>query len=499
MEQLQLSTYTKRERNAYLIGLSGQNLLYGISMALAYYYQFTLLIPAMTVSVILTFNQVFDALKDPVVGNLVDRTRTKWGKARPFVLFSPLPTGILLVLCFSNQIYDSTANAASGQNIAIVALSFVSLFLFSLAFTAGDIPLHSLPNLMTEDQQDRTKLISMKMAVQLVAMLGIAVQPAALQMGKVLAKQGESVQQTEQRGFLWVAVVLAVIGTAAFQMAGLFVRERVTLNQKVNSITENLKLMWRNRPFRAVLLSGILASPKAVETVGTVPLFTYYYANKNPLRIILYTLAVGGGSFIGKIIAARLTPYLANKREKSQLFIITNCISAAAMLLVYLLYCTAPTAMTAPLQMVLTCLLYAVSGTASAIQGIAANLMTSDAVDFEEYHTGLRPDGVFASGQTITYKLSTGVSSLLGGAVYAISGFSGQRIAQLNAFVNHGGLARTSAAFASDMRLLFALSTIPSVIGALLCVLPMLRYPLRDKAHAELLEELNRRRHEGEG
>ncbi len=493
--QSNLRTYTKRERNLYLVGLAGQNLLYGISAALAYYYQFTLLIPAMAVSVILTVNQIWDALKDPLMGNLMDRTRSKWGKARPYVLFSPLPLGIFLVLCFSNAIFDPSQGMVAPRSLGIVCWAFLSYFLFGLAFTAGDIPLHSLPNLMTEDEHDRTKLISLKMIAQLVGMLGIAVQPLALQAGTMLAKSGSSVQQTEQRGFLLVAGLLVPLGVAAFQLAGIFARERVSLPKKVNSIKENLLLMWRNRPFRAVLLSGLLASPKAVEMVGTMPLYTYYYANKDPGKIILFSVLIGGGSFLGKIIASRLTPNLTQKFEKSKLFIWGNIASALPMLLIYLLFCGAPTKMADSLQLVLTSLCYTAGGTLSAIQSIVANLFTSDAVDYEEWNSGVRPDGVFVSGQTITVKLSTGISSLIGGVVYALSGFSGQRIADLNTFIEAGGVAKTSAVFAGDMRMLFFLATIPSVVGALLCVLPMLRYPLSDKRHSELLRELNERRH----
>lgn len=493
-----LRSYTKKERNFYLIGLAGQNVLYGISSVLAYYFQFTLLIPAMTVSVLLTFNQLFDAVKDPVMGNLMDRTRTKWGKARPFLLFSPIPAGVFLLLCFTGRVYDPALGMTDWRNLLGVVWAFSTCLLFGLAFTAGDVPIHSLPNLMTEDEQARTKLVSMKMIAMLTAIIGEAVMPLSLQAKNFFIAGGRGIQQAEKNGFFLVAVPMILFGAGAFQLTGLFVQERVALHEKTNSIWENLMLLWKNKPFRAILVSGLLASVKSVEIMGTLPLYTYYYANKEPLKIVLYTLLLGGGSFIGKAFSARLTPHLVRRYEKSRLFVAVNLLSALPMLLIYLLYCSAPGKMANPTYIVLTALCYTVGGTLFAIQTITVNLLTSDAVDYEEYYTNIRPDGMLASGQTITVKVGAGISSLISGAVFAVTGFSGQRVADLNTFIDAGGIARHSAVFAADMRTLFFLATVPSVIGAILCALPMLCYPLADTEHRRILDELNTRRHESD-
>jgi len=189
-----MNTYTKKERNSYLVGLTGQTVIYAIIMSLAYYFQFTLLIPAMAVSVILTGNQIWNAFKDPFMGTIMDRTRSKWGKARPWLLFAPLPTGIFTILIFVNGIYDP-AQAMAGRNLPIVIWAAASYFLWGLAYTAGDVPLHSLPALMTEDKSDRTKIISMKTIAGMIGFLGIAVQPLALQVGQSFADGTRGTQQ----------------------------------------------------------------------------------------------------------------------------------------------------------------------------------------------------------------------------------------------------------------------------------------------------------------
>lgn len=488
-----INTYTTKERNMYLIGLVGQNIIYGVSTVFSYYFQFTLLIPAMAVSIILTMNQIWDAIKDPIMGVIMDKTQTKLGKARPFVLFSPIPAGVLLIMCFCNGIYKTTFCVS---NIFIVLWAALSCFLFGLAFSAGDIPINSLPNLMTENEQDRTKLISLKTIGVVVAGLSVAVQPLALQVGNLFHDMGMELQKSERAGFLTIAILFSACGTIMFQLAGFFVKERIVVNRKASSIGENFKLMWKNTPFRAVLISGILASPKAVEMVGSLPLYTYYYANKEPMLIIVYAVLLGFGSFAGKLIASHITPKLVIRHEKRILFIVCNLICAAIMLLIYLLYLSAPTQMATPVYLFITALLYTVGGTASGIQSIIINLFIADAVDMEEYESGIRPDGVFTSGQTVTVKISSGISSLIGGILYAVVGLSSERIAQMNTFVEMGGVLRTTTDFSGEMNIFFFLSTIPSVIGAILCILPVIKYPLSDKEHTRMLDEINKRRYE---
>ena len=484
-----MQTFTKKEQKCYLTGLAGQTFLYAITMSLAYYFQFTLLIPAMAVSVILASNQIWDTFKDPIMGSIIDRTRSKWGKARPWLLFTPLPVGILTVLCFVNGVYDP-AQGMAGRNLLIVSWAAASYFLWSLAYTAGDIPLHSLPALMTDDRDDRTKLISMKTIAGLAGSLGVAVQPLALQAGRVW--------RSERLGFIAVVIPLALVAAALFQLAGLFTRERVALTEKVYSLKENFQVLWRNKPSRAVLLSGILASPKSAEGVAMMPFISYYYANKDPGKIILYSVILASGSYVGKILAVKLTQKLVAKYEKAKLYNFSNLMIVPPTLFVFLLYLSAPTRMADPLYVGLTALAFTVAGTFHALVGIITPLFTADAVDYEEYHHHSRPDGMFASEQTMITKVSAGVSSLIGGAVYALVGFSGKGVEELNRFIDAGGIARTSAVFRPYMTVLFFLFTVPTVIGALLSMIPTWRYPLSDAEHARVLAELKERRRAGE-
>lgn len=148
----------------YYVGLAGQNVFYNIiGTALTYYLQFTILIPAFTVSVIMAIARVWDAVNDPMMGTIVDKTRTKWGKCRPYLLFVPFPIMIITILCFTNfGFYDPAASATSMHNILIVAYAAFTYILWGMTYTVGDIPLWGITALMTEKDDDRNKLLSLR-------------------------------------------------------------------------------------------------------------------------------------------------------------------------------------------------------------------------------------------------------------------------------------------------------------------------------------------------
>lgn len=145
-----MESYTKKERNFYLLGLAGQNLLYGaVTSCLSYYLQFTILIPAALVGVIVSVSRIFDAVKDPLMGAVLSRSHKQF---RNWLKIVPIPTGLLTVLCFTNGIWSNDSGGI--KNALIVTAAFVCFLLWETVFTLGDIPLTGYPSLMTENETD---------------------------------------------------------------------------------------------------------------------------------------------------------------------------------------------------------------------------------------------------------------------------------------------------------------------------------------------------------
>ena len=123
---------------------------------------------------------------------------------------------------------------------------------------------------------------------------------------------------------------------------------------------------------------------------------------------------------------------------------------------------------------------------------VLQSVMIADCVDYEEYNNGIRPDGVFFSGQSFITKLSAGIASLISGAVYAFVGFSDKNVALLNNALVDGHIFRSE--FGSYAAAMFFLISIPPAIGMALAAIPTFKYALSDKDHTRILDELVERR-----
>ncbi len=504
-----LKTYTGKERNVYLMGLAGQNIIYNIiGAALAYYLQFTILIPAITVSMIMAFARVWDAFNDPMMGTIVDKTRTKIGKCRPYLLATPLPILIITVLCFVNfGFFDSSMGVFEGRNALIVLWAGGTYVLWGMIYTVGDIPLWGVTALMTEDDKDRAKLLSYaRIAAGIgggVAML--AVQPIALALGEKFTPMFEATEKVsseaagEQLGFIVSALIFGIIGAGLFQLVGIFVRERIPASKESHSLKENFTLMWTNKPFRQILLSGLLGSPKMLLGLAAMPLVSYYYASKNPVTALLYMVLLGGGLFVGQFAAMAFAPKLISRYEKKDIYNYGNLLGVFPFTMLFVFYLLSPQGLTQPIFLVLGFVMFVFGGASIGLTTVLQSFMIADAVDYEEYHNGIRPDGVFFAGQTFIAKLTTGIATILSGIGYAVVGFSGDAVQEINKFIADGGIPRLEEKYSSYMMVLFFLVSIPPAIGGLLSVIPTWKYAMSDKEHQKMLKELNEKRHDARG
>lgn len=495
VEKLQLKTYTKKEMGAYLTSMAGQNMIYNIvGGCLAYYMQFTVLIPAMTVSLIMTFARIWDAFNDPMMGTIVDRTRTKIGKCLPYLRAVPVPIFIVTVLCFTS--FGFYGQGTGAMDIVIVAWAAVTYILWGMTYTVGDIPLWGVTALMTESEKDRNRLLSFARIAGGVggAVTLFALQPLALGIGTAIAPAAGSAALGEKYGFLIAAFGFALVGSALFQICGFVVKERVPSAGKKPTLKESFTIMLRNKPFRQVLLSGILGSPKMLLSLVAMPIVTYYFASKNAFLALVYMGLLGGGMFLGNFLFMALTPKLLKRFSKKHLYNYSNLLMVLPFGLIFVLYLVAPD-LTHPAALLVAFVLYFFNGAGTGVTTVLQSLMIADAVDYEEYHYGSRPDGVFFSGQTFIAKLTAGIATIISGIAYSIVGFSDARIAELNSFISAGGIPRLEPQYQSFMMILFFLVSIPPVIGCILSVIPTWKYALDDKEHERILNELNIKRH----
>lgn len=149
----------KKEWMAYCVGALGQGMVYAImSSYISDFYISVLKLTPLFVLLLMLLARVWDAINDPMMGTFVDRTNTKWGKCRPYLLFSPAVIMVITILTFCNGMYSS-ANTP-GKNALIVGWAAVSYILWGMCYTVGDIPLWGVTSRMTEVEKDRASILS---------------------------------------------------------------------------------------------------------------------------------------------------------------------------------------------------------------------------------------------------------------------------------------------------------------------------------------------------
>lgn len=513
-------TYTNKELGGYLVGMFGQNLIYNIvATGLYFYFQNVICLPAMALGWIMTIARVWDAINDPMMGTIVDKTKTKWGKCRPYLIIFPGIIGVVTILTFINSNYANATTTA--QKALIIGWAAVSYVAWGMCFTVCDIPLWGITSLMTEDENDRSKILGLARMVAGVGGIGVLVVQIAQALGTAFVDKldksapdyAELVQKANQKGFIITVIIMTVVASILFEFAGIATRERVEKSEKSYTFKENFKIMFSNKPFRQILISGILRSPIQLLMIVAMTLVTYYYANGNIMNILAtdasgkitginFKILIGLGCvalglFVGQFVAMGITPLLIKKFEKKTLYNFYSIAGAVPFALIYVFFKISGGDLTSTVWSIVIgiCMLFG-SASFGGIN-VLQSVMIADCVDYEEYYNGVRTDGVFFSGQSFITKLAAGLSTIISSVVYSIVGYSGKNVDILNkaiangeSFITYdGGTGKGKYAAA-----MFFLISIPPAIGMLLSAIPTLKYAMTDKEHENILAELVSRR-----
>ena len=508
-EKVYKNTYTGKELFGYLVGMFGQNLIYQVIAAglVSIYLGTVLYIPAGVVSAIIFAASIWDAINDPMMGTIVDRTHTKWGKCRPYLIFFPAIIGIMTILCFVNGIYTNPG----ASKALIIAWAAASYIIWGMLFTVCDIPLWGITSLMTEDENDRAKIIGLARMAAGVGGIGtvIAFVPDAFTKmfeGKynAMVQAGTITQQVadnEAKKAAWIFTVIAVtvVATIFFEIAGLVTRERVPGDaEDKRGIIANFKIMWGCLPFRQILISGVLRSPLQLLMLLAMPLMLYYYTDNNlmenafkfdnGMRIVKIAI-IGIAVFVPQFAAMALTPALVKKYENKKIYNFCSVAGAVPYALILVAYYLFKGDLLGWIGVIVTAICIGLASASMGAINVMQSIMIADCVDYEEYHKGYRPDGVFFSGQSFLTKLSGGIAAVIQGIVYSVVRFSDKNLDNINFRLKQGEhfFQIDGGKYAAAM---FFLISIPIAVGMLLSALPMIKYAMTDAEHNRMLAEL---------
>jgi len=488
-------TYKKTEAALYLTGMFGQNMIYNIiATGLYFYFQNVICLPAIALGWIFAVARVWDAVNDPMMGAIVDKTKTKWGKCRPYLLFAPPFICIITCVAFLNGNYASAKENGNGTAMfLIVAWAAISYILWGMSYTVGDIPLWGIISRMSEVEKDRAKLISLS---RIIASIGAAAVIVSIVAISQAANEAFGESTNAQKGFIVVAIAMTVVASLLFECAGLGTRERVPASDEKKSMKESISLMWKCVPFRRLIISGILRSPMQLMMLVVLTLFTYYYCDGN-LQLAftdsartLILVIIGGGYFAGQFIAMMLCPILIEKMSVKTLYNST-ALTAIPTALIFVTYLIAPQNLMDLKWVIIDGILFVLSGAGFGIVNVAQSIMISDCIDYEEFHNGYRPDGIFFSGQSFITKFSAGIASIISAYVYNYVGYTDVNVDKMNKALESG--ASFARDYASYSKAMWFILTVPAAIAYAVAIIPTIKYEISTKDHQKMLDALIKR------
>ena len=489
-------TYTKKERNMFLTGMFGQNMIYNVvAVGLYYYFQNVICLPAIALGWIFAIARIWDAINDPMMGSIVDKTKTKWGKCRPYLIFSPIVICVITCVSFFNGNYAvAKMNGNLSAMVLIVMWASISYILWGMSYTVGDIPLWGIISRITEDEKDRSTLISLS---RIIASIGAGLVVVSIVALSQSLNTTLKLDVNAQKGFIIVAIITTIIGSLLFECAGIGTKERVPNTGETKTMKESFALMWKCKPFRRILISGLLRAPLQLMMNIAMTLLTYYYCKGNLANaftksdIFVIVLILGGGLFVGQFVSMAISPALIKKYEIKKVYNLFSGLSAIAFALLFAVYLVAPTELSKIGFVIIDGILFFGTGMGFGGVNVCQSVMISDCIDYEEYHHGYRPDGIFFSGQSFITKFSAGISSIISGYVFDAVGYTDININKMNEDIANG--ANFASDFTSYSKAMWFLISIPPAIGMVLAVIPTLNYEIDKKSHDHMLEELVKR------
>jgi glucuronide carrier protein len=432
-----------REYAGYAAGEVGNNLTFQMVAAFVLvYYTDVAAIPAAAAGTLLLVARLWGGFTDLLAGHLVDRTSTRWGKFRPYLLLGSVPLLGLLVAVFSIP----EGLDAGGT----VAWAFVSYALFSLAYSFVNIPYGSLAAAMTQEPDARAKLSTSRVVAASLTILLIAV-----------AVSPQIERSTDLQGSLTVTtIIFAVIGIVLYVVCFATTREAVRHRAATTSVRQTVAMLRHNRPLVLLSASSVLflAGMFALITVAV------YYARDVLGNAELYIVmtVVQTAALVG---AATIVPAAVARFGKKRAYVVAGVVAVAAAIGFALAPGSAP---------VIAIACYGVLGLGLGAINTLIFALQADTVDFGEWKSGVRAEG--ASYSVLSFMRKAGQAVGGGAAAYTIG---------LGGYVS--GAAVQGDAAVTAIRIAAGIVPAVAIAGA---VAVMLAYPLTEESFRKIVGEL---------
>lgn len=421
---------------------------------------------ALAVAFLMLGARIFDALNDPIMGSIVDRTRTKWGKCRPYLKWMALPIAIMTVICFLPW-YPNTDGG-----FAAISIMYI---IWGVIYTVADVPYWGLSTAMSNDTYRRGNLLTVArlFCTAGAGLVTIIVPIITEQVTKGLTPElaSEKLRMT----YFIIAVVCVIVSLPLFYIGFKNTEERNLSTEKAPSLKHNLQLLFKNKPLMLIVLSGIGGAARLLFTYTGGLYFAKYIMDKESMYA-LFTMAIVPGGLIASI----LVPYFTKKFGKRNTYIVSHLIGGVAMLVAFVVGIAFDHGnYTSTLTTVVLMIALVVAGVPSGLGNILTYAMIGDTVEYLELKTGERAEGICFAMQTLINKIGMAVGAFVGVLAYYMAGVEANNAASVTP---------------EGKDTMWTMLVLIAAISFFLTVIPLFFYKFNEKQQQEAVAIINERK-----
>ena len=452
---------TAKEKVSYGLGAVGKDMVYMLSASyILYYYQDIMGVSAIAMGIILMAARVFDAFNDPIMGVLVAKTRTKWGKFRPWLLIGTILNAVILVVMF--------AAPPTLDGKGLVAYAAITYIVWGVTYTMMDIPYWSMIPAFTEGGREREGLTTLARSCA-------GVGSALITIITVLCVQALG-QGDERIGFMRFALIIGGLFVVFIIITCVNIKEKSTVDVEAPSVGQMFKALIQNDQTMIVVISIVLINCSLYITSNLLIYFFKYDFGGDKWQDG-YTLFNTFGGGIQILSMMLFYPVLRKFISSLQVFYVSFVMAITGYALLFGLMCLGLTnifILFVPAFFVFT---------AFGMLTVLTTVFLANTVDYGELKNNRRDESVIFSMQTFVVKLASGVAALIASVCLSVCNLSNDTTDTVAA-----------AAGSSVFGLRMTMTVIP-IAGLLLAVFLFHRkYILSEQKVEEIAEQIKSKR-----
>ncbi|MES2649346.1 MAG: MFS transporter [Bacteroidota bacterium] len=453
-----------KEKIGYGFGDFASSMFWKIfSVYLLYYYTDVFGIAAAAVGTMFLITRIWDTALDPIIGIMADRTETKWGKFRPYLLWVAIPFGLVGVLTFSAPELNTSAK---------LIYAYITYTLMMMVYSLINVPYASLMGVMTSNIKDRTTLSTFRFIFAFAG--SILVLATAEPLVSILSKTSNGIDQ--QRGWQLTMIIYAIIAALFFYFTFKWTKERIKPpREQKTSLKADVINLLTNKPWFILLGAGVSTLIfNSLRDGSAIYYFKYYFTSQEAFQLPIFNVAINYSTLYlvlgqaANIVGVVLAKPVSDKIGKKNTFLYAM-VAATILSCIFFMFKENDLVLIFSFQFLI-----------SICAGVIFPLLWSmyaDIADYSEHTTGRRATGLIFSSSSMSQKLGWTLGGALTGWILALYGFEANMIQSEE--------ARTG------IRMM--LSFIPAA-GALLSILFIIFYKLSDAYMIEISQELTIRR-----